>query len=234
MIEIADRPILWHIMKYFSAFGINDFIICCGYKGSVIKQYFRDYAMNANELVIDLANNRIERIRGNVEPWKVTLIDTGVNTGTAGRLKHAIPFLEGEETFFFTYGDGLSNHNLDEQLSFHHKKGKLATVLSVNPPGRYGEMNVEGSVVKDFIEKPRHGKSLINGGFFVLSPGVVDYIKDDKENWESDPLRSLVADGELAAFNHNGFWYAMDTLRDKVFLENLWANFEAPWKIWHE
>jgi glucose-1-phosphate cytidylyltransferase len=234
MIEIAGRPILWHIMKYFSVYGVNDFVICCGYKGNIIKQYFRDYSMNASELVIDLGRNVIEDIKGNIEPWRITLIDTGVDTGTAGRLKHALPFLQDSESFFFTYGDGLTNHNLHEQIKFHNHEAKLATVLAVSPPGRYGEMVVENGLVKDFIEKPRNGKAVINGGYFILSPRVIEYIKDKKENWEAAPLSSLVADGQLSAYHHRDFWYAMDTMRDKVYLENLWNNNEAPWRVWSD
>jgi glucose-1-phosphate cytidylyltransferase len=232
MIEIGGRPILWHIMKHYSAHGVNDFVICCGYKGYFIKEYFANYFLHMSDVTFDMAENKMEVHHQNAEPWKVTLIDTGDETLTGGRLKRVAPYVAGEEAFCFTYGDGVSDLDISAKIAFHHKHGKLATVTAVQPPGRYGALEMEGSAVSGFTEKPRGDGGLINGGFFILSPKCIDLIAGDKTSWESGPLNILAEQGELMAFEHKGFWQPMDTLRDKNLLEDLWNSGKAPWKSW--
>lgn len=232
MIEIGGRPILWHILKMYSSHGINDFVICCGYKGYVIKEYFANYFLHMSDVTFDMKNNQMEVHQKNAEPWRVTLIDTGEHTLTGGRLKRVSEYIQNEDEFCFTYGDGLSDVNISAEISFHKQHGKLATVLAVQPPGRYGALQRSGSQVTGFIEKPRGDGGLINGGFFILSPKVLNLIDGDKTIWESEPLSQLAIQGQLMAFEHNGFWQAMDTLRDKTMLEDLWDKDKAPWKNW--
>ena len=233
MVEIGGRPVLWHIMKMYSRHGINDFVVCCGYKGFVIKEYFANYFLHMSDVTFDIGMNTTEVHRRTAEPWRVTLVDTGEDTMTGGRLKRVTPYLAGEEAFCFTYGDGLSDVNIEETINFHRKHGRLATVTAVAPPGRFGAIECDGEQVSHFVEKPRGDGGLVNGGFFVLSPAVLDYIEDDQTAWESSPLSRLAADGELMAFAHSGFWQPMDTLRDKNLLEELWRTGNAPWKCWH-
>lgn len=230
MVEIGGRPILWHIMKLYSACDINDFIICCGYKGYMIKEYFSNYYLHTSDITFDMANHKTEIHQNNSEPWHVTLLDTGYKTGTGGRLRRIRSYL-GSDDFCFTYGDGLSNVNIRELISFHKKKNTLATVTAVLQPSRYGVMVFEESNIRAFEEKPEGG-GWINGGFFVLSPKVIDYIDGDETMWEHAPLKRLVKAGQLSAFTHKGFWQPMDTLRDKTRLEELWSSGKAPWKIW--
>jgi glucose-1-phosphate cytidylyltransferase len=232
MVEIGGRPILWHILKIYGAHGINDFVICCGYKGYLIKEYFANYFLHMSDVTLDLAENRMDVHQRYAEPWRVTLVDTGENTSTGGRLKRVADYLRGEKAFCFTYGDGLSNLDISAEIAFHHSHGKQATICAVLPPGRYGALAMDGSRVGGFSEKPRGDGGLINGGFFVLSPAVIDLIKDDATSWESEPLEGLAAMGELIAFEHRGFWHPMDTLRDKNHLEDLWKTGHAPWKAW--
>jgi glucose-1-phosphate cytidylyltransferase len=232
MIEVGGRPILWHIMKLYSAHGVNDFVICCGYRGYVIKEYFANYFLHMSDVTFDMTSNRMEVHQRHSEPWKVTLVDTGDGTQTGGRLKRVAPYLRDQDEFFFTYGDGLADVDLRAELAFHRSHGKLATVLAVEPPGRYGALQRAGTKVTGFTEKPRGDGGLINGGFFVLSPRCLDRIDGDHTSWEDAPLTGLAADGELQAFEHHGFWQAMDTLRDKNMLEGLWASGRAPWKAW--
>jgi len=231
MVEIGEKPILWHIMKIYSAYGINDFIICCGYKGYVIKEYFANYFLHMSDITFDLANNRFETHRNTSEPWKVTLIDTGENSGTGGRLKKVKDYI-GEDDFCFTYGDGVSDVNIRELISFHKNTKTLATVTAVLPPSKYGVLGLKENYVKTFEEKPMGNGGWINGGFFVLSPKAIDYIDDYTKMWEAEPMRRLVQDGQLSAFLHKGFWHPMDSLRDKRILENIWNSGNPPWKIW--
>ena len=231
MVEIGERPILWHIMKIYSHYGVNDFIICCGYRGYVIKEYFANYFLHMSDVTFDTANNTMEVHQRHVEPWRVTLIDTGQDTLTGGRLRRVRGHI-GQETFCFTYGDGLADINIRELVDFHKKHGKPATVTAILPPGRYGALNLDGVQVKSFQEKPAGDHSWINGGFFVLEPTVIDRIDNDMTSWEGEPLAELAADAELMAFYHRGFWQAMDTLRDKNQLEELWARGNPPWKVW--
>ena len=232
MVEIGGKPILWHIMKIYSAHGLNDFIVCCGYKGYIIKEYFANYYLHTSDITLDMSKNTIEMQQCNSEPWNVTLIDTGYNVGTGGRLKRILSFL-GDEDFCFTYGDGLSNVNISDLIAFHGERNKLATVTAVLPPTRYGVLSFnEGRNVRAFEEKPEGDGGWINGGFFVLSPKVLDYINGDDVMWEHEPMKGLVRDDQLSAFPHKGFWYPMDTLRDKNYLEKLWVSGNAPWKIW--
>ena len=233
MIEIGGKPILWHIMKLYSAHGANDFVICCGYKGYVIKEYFANYLLHMSDVTFDMADNSVIVHQQKAEPWRVTLVDTGENTLTGGRLKRVTDYIKDEDAFCFTYGDGLSNLNIRSSIEFHQSHGKLATVTAVRPPGRYGALERKGDVVTAFIEKPRGDGGLINGGFFVLSPRCLDLIEGDDISWESSPTIRLAAMGQMMAFEHRGFWHAMDTLRDKTMLEELWASGKAPWKIWH-
>lgn len=232
MIEIGGKPILWHIMKQYSAHGIHDFVICLGYKGYAIKDFFANYFLHTSDVTFDMRNNRMDVHENYSEPWRVTLIDTGEETMTGGRLRRASSYLENEEAFCFTYGDGVSDLNIGALVDFHLGHGKLATVTAVQPPGRYGALERDGDMVSGFSEKPRGDGGWINGGFFVLSPKVLPYIADDITSWEGQPLIQLAADGELAAFQHDGFWHPMDTLRDKTYLEELWQSGEAPWKQW--
>lgn len=232
MVEIGGKPILWHIMKNYSAHGINEFIICCGYKGYVIKEYFANYFLHMSDVTFDMSNNEMKVHQKKAEPWRVTLVDTGENTLTGGRLKRVQEYLRNEEEFCFTYGDGLSNIDITASIAFHKKQGKLATISAVAPPGRYGALQMNGDSVNDFVEKPAGDGGMINGGFFVLSPKVIDMIEGDQTSWEGEPLKKLAAMGEMAAFKHEGFWQPMDTLREKNMLEELWKNNEAPWKLW--
>lgn len=232
MIEIGGRPILWHIMKIYSAHGVNDFVICCGYKGYIIKEYFANYFLHMSDVTFDMTNNHMEVHQKKAEPWKVTLVDTGEETLTGGRLKRVANYLRDEEAFCFTYGDGVSDVDVTRLVAFHRAHGRLATVTAVQPPGRYGALVREGELVRGFQEKPPGDGAWINGGFFVLSPKVLDYIDGDKVSWESGPLDVIAGQGQLAAFEHRGFWLPMDTLRDKTLLEQLWDSGRAPWKLW--
>lgn len=232
MIEIGGKPIIWHIMKIYSAHGINDFIICLGYKGYVIKEYFANYFLHNSDVTFDIQNNRMEVHEQHAEPWRVTLLDTGENTLTGGRLKRIANYIKDEDAFCFTYGDGVSNIDIQASIDFHHQHGKLSTVTAVLPPGRYGALERRGNQVTRFVEKPRGDGGLINGGFFVLSPKCLDLIEHDQTSWEGSPLTNLANSGELMAFEHRGFWQPMDTLRDKTFLEELWLSGKAPWKQW--
>lgn len=232
MVEIGGKPLLWHIMKIYSAHGVNDFIICCGYKGYVIKEYFANYFLHMSDVTFDMANNRMEVHHQWAEPWKVTLVDTGEYTQTGGRLKRVAPYLSDEEAFCFTYGDGVADVDITREIAFHRQHRKLATITAVRPPGRYGALEMQGETVAGFMEKPRGDGGLINGGFFVLSPKCLDLIDGDDMPWEHVPLNKLAQDGQLMAFEHRGFWQAMDTLREKNLLEDLWANGKAPWWTW--
>jgi glucose-1-phosphate cytidylyltransferase len=231
MVEIGDKPILWHIMKIYSTYGINDFIICCGYKGYVIKEYFATYSLHMSDITFDLRRNDMQVHQNETEPWRITLIDTGLNSGTGGRLRKIRSYL-GDEDFCFTYGDGVSNINIQESISFHKKKKTIATVTAVLPPSRYGVLAFDEDKIVGFDEKPDGDGGWINGGFFVLSPRAIDYIDDDTIHWEHAPMKRLVAEGQLSAFYHRGFWHPMDTLRDKKNLEAMWASGKAPWKVW--
>jgi glucose-1-phosphate cytidylyltransferase len=234
MVTVGDRPILWHIMKIYASHGMTDFIICCGYKGYVIKEYFANYFLHSSDVTFDLASNRMEVHQRYAEPWRVTLIDTGEHSMTGGRLKRTAHLLRDEEAFCFTYGDGVGDVNITELVRFHKDHGRLATVTGVQPPGRYGVLKFahdESSVI-GFTEKPQDSASWINGGYFVVSPRVLDYIDDDAMPWESAPMERLAAEGELQTYRHNGFWQPMDTLRDKHQLDAIWASGNAPWKTW--
>lgn len=232
MIEIGGKPILWHIMKLYSAHGINEFVICCGYKGYVIKEYFANYFLHMSDVTFDMSNNSMQVHQRNAEPWKVTLVDTGEQTLTGGRLKRVAEYIKNEDAFCFTYGDGLSNVNITELVKFHKQHGKLATVTGVQPPGRYGALELKENQVTGFAEKPKGDGGWINGGFFVLSPQCIDYIDNDQSSWEGAPLMHLAQTGQLMAYEHEGFWQPMDTLREKTLLESLWESGEAPWKVW--
>jgi glucose-1-phosphate cytidylyltransferase len=232
MIEIGGKPILWHIMKIYSHYGVNEFIICCGYRGYVIKEYFANYFLHLSDVTFDIGKNEMEVHEKFAEPWKVTLIDTGDQTMTGGRLKRVKRFVENEKEFFLTYGDGLADVNISEQLEFHRSKNSKATLLATLPPGRFGTLELTGNIVTKFVEKPAGDGAMINGGFFILSPAVFDFIEGDATVWEQEPLNTLAAEGSLAAFEHKGFWQPMDTLREKVMLENLWESGNAPWKVW--
>lgn len=232
MIEIGGRPILWHIMKTYSAHGVNDFVICCGYKGYIIKEYFANYFLHMSDVTFDMANNKMKVHQKKAEPWKVTLVDTGEDTLTGGRLKRVVDYIKNEDAFCFTYGDGVSNVDIRASIEFHRQHGKLATVTAVQPPGRYGALERSGDQVTGFAEKPRGDGGLINGGFFVLSTRCLDLIEGDHSSWEGEPLTMLAEMGEMMAYEHNGFWQPMDTLRDKNHLEELWASGKAPWRIW--
>jgi len=232
MIEIGGHPILWHIMKMYSAHGVNDFVICCGYKGYVIKEYFANYFLHMSDVTFDMTTNSMEVHHRKAEPWRVTLVDTGDDTLTGGRLKRVGAYIKDEEAFCFTYGDGVSDLDIRAGIEFHRQHGKLATVTAVLPPGRYGALERSGNQVTGFVEKPRGDGGLINGGFFVLSPKCLDLITGDQTSWEGAPLTELAAMGEMMAFEHHGFWQPMDTLREKNLLEELWASGKAPWKRW--
>lgn len=232
MIEIGGRPILWHIMKMYSAHGVNDFVICCGYKGYVIKEYFANYFLHMSDVTFDMTTQAMEVHRRYAEPWRVTLVDTGDSTMTGGRLRRVAAYLKDEDAFCFTYGDGVSDIDITKSVAFHREHGRLATVTAVQPPGRYGALQREGARVTGFAEKPRGDGGVINGGFFVLSPKVIDYIAGDATSWESEPLTKLATDGQLMSYEHGGFWQPMDTMRDKTMLEELWASGRAPWRTW--
>ena len=232
MVEIGGRPILWHILKIFNAHGVNDFVICCGYKGYVIKEYFANYFLHMSDVTFDMSANSMEVHQKKAEPWRVTLVDTGESTMTGGRLKRVRDYL-GNEPFCFTYGDGVADLNITALIAHHKAHGRLATVTAVQPPGRYGSLKLtDDAGVSGFQEKPQGDGGWINGGFFVMEPDVIDRIDGDTTIWEQDPLRSLAADGELSAYQHAGFWQPMDTLRDRVRLEDLWGKGKAPWKVW--
>lgn len=231
MVEIGGKPVLWHIMKSYSAYGIHDFIICLGYKGYLIKEYFANYFLHNSNVTFDMRDNSMKVHENSAEPWKVTLVDTGEKTMTGGRLKRVAPYLD-NEPFCFTYGDGLSDVDIGALVKFHKKQKTLATVTSVQPPGRFGALSMEGNKIIAFEEKPQGDGSWINGGFFVLSPKVLDYIGNDTTIWEREPLQRLSEEGQLSAFLHHGFWQPMDTLRDRIHLEQLWESQNAPWKVW--
>lgn len=231
MIEIGGRPIIWHIMKIYSSFGINDFIVCCGYKGYIIKEYFANYFLHSSDVKLDVAKNIMEILQNNVEPWRVTLVDTGEVTQTGGRLKRVARYLDSED-FCMTYGDGVGNVDIAALIKFHRSHGALATVTATQPPGRFGAIDIDGNFVRQFLEKPHGDGGWINGGFFVLSPKVIDYIDSDETPWEAAPLQTLAKDGQLRAYLHDGFWQPMDTLRDRNHLEMLWSKGNAPWRTW--
>lgn len=232
MVEIGGRPILWHIMKLYSAHGVNDFVICCGYKGYVIKEYFANYFLHMSDVTFDIAFNTMTVHERKAEAWKVTLVDTGDDTMTGGRLKRVADYIRNEEAFCLTYGDGLSDVDIGRLIAFHREQGRIATVTAVAPPGRYGALDIESGIVTAFTEKPRGDGGLINGGFFVLSPRVLDFIPGDTTSFEGAPIADLATSGELAAFEHRGFWQAMDTIRDRTILESLWNSGKAPWRKW--
>ena len=233
MIEIGGRPILWHIMKTYAAYGVNEFIICLGYKGYLIKEYFVNYYMHTSDVVVDLRGRSVDVPRSDSEPWKVHLIDTGDDTMTGGRLKRILPYLQGDREFFLTYGDGLANVNIAALLDFHRRHGRWGTVTAVRPLGRFGSLALEGDLATSFFEKPPGDGGWINGGFFVLTPPVFPLIQGDKTVFEQEPLSRMAAEGQLAAYRHSGFWQPMDTLREKLWLQSLWESAEgAPWKVW--
>ncbi len=234
MVEIGGKPMLWHIMKIYSHYGFNDFIICLGYKGYMIKEYFANYFLHQSDVTIDIKNNKVKVHHSKAEPWRITLIDTGLNTMTGGRIKRIEKYIN--STFMLTYGDGVSDINIKELIKYHKKNKKYATITAVQPSGRFGAVSIkEDGVVESFFEKPKGDNAWINGGFFVLEPDVFNYIKNgDNEIWEKAPLEELAKDGQLVAYKHSGFWKCMDTLRDKIELENLWKTGRAPWKVWKE
>ena len=233
MIEIGGMPILWHILKLYSAHGVNDFVICCGYKGYVIKEYFANYFLHMSDVTFDMARNKMEVHHRYAEPWKITLIDTGSETMTGGRLRRVAQYVKDEEAFCFTYGDGVSDVNITELIGFHKSHGKKATLTAVYPPGRFGAIDIHTDhQITSFKEKPKGDGGMINGGCFVLSPEVIDLIKDDSTIWECEPLEGLAQQAEMMAYQHHGFWQPMDTLRDKNYLEELWSSGRAPWKSW--
>ena len=231
MVEIGGKPILWHVMKIYSAFGINDFIICLGYKGYMIKEYFANYFLHMSDVTIDMTQNKMEVLQNSAEPWRITMVDTGESTMTGGRLKKVRQYL-GDEDFCFTYGDGVANVNIDSLIQFHKAQGTLATLTAIQPPGRFGALNMDHHKITSFMEKPQGDGGWVNGGFFVLSPQVIDYIAGDAAAWEREPMERLAAEGQMSAYLHQGFWQPMDTLRDKNHLEELWASGAAPWKVW--
>ncbi|GGA90350.1 glucose-1-phosphate cytidylyltransferase [Neiella marina] len=231
MIDVGGRPILWHIMKICSHYGINEFVICLGYKGYKIKEYFSNYFLYNSDVTFDFKSNSMDVHNKHAEPWKVTLVDTGDDSDTGGRLRRVRDYL-GDQPFLFTYGDGVADINIEQLVGFHKAHGKLATVSAVLPPGRYGALECDGDMVNGFREKPRGDGGMINGGFFILDPAAVDYIEGDTTSWEQAPLKNLAADGQLQAYRHDGFWHAMDTLRDKNHLDSLWKSGKAPWKVW--
>jgi len=232
MVEIGGKPILWHIMKIYSYYGINEFIICCGYKGYIIKEYFANYFLHQSDVTFDMNSNEMKIHKKRVEPWKITLVDTGEQTMTGGRVKRIKNFINDGEDFCLTYGDGLANIDIKKLIDFHQKHRKLATVTSVYPPGRFGAVEIKESQVVSFIEKPYGEGGFINGGFFVLNSKALNYVEGDNTIWEKEPLKNLAIDGELMAFKHKEFWQPMDTLREKNYLENLWDSGKAPWKLW--
>ncbi len=230
MVEIGGKPILWHIMKIYAAHGINEFVICCGYKGYMIKEYFANYFLHMSDVTFDMANNSVQVHHKKAEPWKVTLVDTGEHTQTGGRLRRVGEYIDGP--FCMTYGDGVGNVDISKLVDFHHSHGKLATMTAVRPPARFGAIQADGTQINSFLEKPVGDGGWINGGFFVLEPGVLDLIEGDETLWERQPLESLASQGQLHAHFHDGFWQPMDTLRDKTQLEELWQSRQAPWKVW--
>jgi glucose-1-phosphate cytidylyltransferase len=232
MIDVGGKPILWHILKMYSHHGVHDFIICCGYKGYVIKEYFANYFLHMSDVTFDMENNRMEVHQRNAEPWRVTLVDTGDETMTGGRIKRIAPYIKDEHAFCLTYGDGVSDVDISAVKDFHHKQKVKATLTAVLPPGRFGALDIREDKVQSFKEKPKGDGALINGGFFVLSPEVLDLIEGDSTIWEREPLEALAHQGQLAAYQHDGFWQPMDTLRDQLHLERLWATGKAPWKVW--
>jgi glucose-1-phosphate cytidylyltransferase len=232
MIEIGGKPILWHILKLYSAHGVNEFVICCGYKGYVIKEYFANYFLHMSDVTFDMADNHMEVHQRKAEPWRVTLVDTGEETATGGRLKRVARYIENDEAFCFTYGDGVSDVDITAEIAFHRDHGRLATIMAVQPPGRYGALRIENGAVRSFTEKPLGDGGYINGGFFVLSPKCLDLIQGDEDGWEGQPLSRLSEMRQLMAYTHDGFWRPMDTLRDKMHLEELWQSGRAPWKVW--
>jgi glucose-1-phosphate cytidylyltransferase len=232
MVEIGGKPILWHIMKMYSAHGINDFVICCGYKGYVIKEYFANYFLHMSDVTFDMRENRMEVHHKRAEPWNVTLVDTGDASMTGGRLKRVAEYVKNDEAFLFTYGDGVSDVNIRDSIDFHLSHGKLATLTATFPPGRFGALDIQNKQIRTFKEKPKGDGSMINGGFFVLNPKVIDLIENDATTWEQEPLTILAEQGQLMAYEHHGFWQPMDTLRDKQYLEKIWENGSAPWKVW--
>ena len=231
MVEIGGKPMLWHIMKMYAAHGIEDFVICLGYKGYMIKEFFANYYLHTCDVSFDLAEGAMEVHRSETEPWRVTLVDTGERTMTGGRLKRVLRYV-GEEEFCFTYGDGLADVDITALVDFHRSRGRRATVTAVQPPGRFGALELDGELVREFEEKPRGDGGWTNGGFFVLSPGIGEYVQDDDTVWEQQPMRTLAAEGQLACFRHEGFWQAMDTLCDRNQLEQLWSAGTAPWRTW--
>lgn len=231
MVEIGGRPMIWHIMNLYAHHGITDFVVCLGYKGYMIKEYFANYFLHASDVTIDLARNSVKVHQSMSMPWRITLVDTGENTQTGGRLRRIIPYL-GNDDFCMTYGDGLSDHDISASIQFHSAHGCLATVTAIQPPGRWGLLNIDGDAVTGFLEKPRGDGGWINGGFFVLSPRALDHIADDDTLWEREPMTELAKNGQLKCYRHEGFWQAMDTLRDKASLDALWAEGRAPWKKW--
>jgi glucose-1-phosphate cytidylyltransferase len=232
MVEIGGMPVLWHILKLYSAHGINEFVICLGYKGYVIKEYFANYFLHTSDVTFNVVDNHMEVHARHAEPWRVTLVDTGENTQTGGRLKRIRNYLASDEPFCLTYGDGVGNVDIGASIRFHRKQGRLATITAALPPGRFGALNIEGGIVTHFDEKPAGGEGFINAGFFVLAPSVIELIEDDQTIWEGSPLKALAAKKQLAVWRHHGFWQPMDTLRDKNLLEQLWQSGQAPWKIW--
>ena len=232
MVEIGGKPILWHIMKTYSHYGINDFIICCGYKGYIIKEYFANYFLHQSDVTFNMKNNKMTVHKDRAEAWSVTLVDTGDNSMTGGRLKRVLNFVKDEEAFCFTYGDGVADIDIKSLIEFHKSHGKQATLTAVFPPGRFGALKINNNIVQNFEEKPKGDGALINGGYFVLSPKVIDRIEGDDTTWEQEPLKSLASDGELMSFKHSGFWQPMDTLRDKMKLNDLMDQNKAPWKVW--
>ena len=231
MVEIGGKPILWHVMKIYSAHGINDFVICCGYKGYLIKEYFANYFLHTSDVTFDVLNNRMEVHQRFAEPWRVTLVDTGEDTMTGGRLKRVTEHV-GDSDFCFTYGDGVGNVDIGASIAYHRAQGTKATLTATFPPGRFGALDMKDGKVVTFKEKPQGDGAMINGGFFVLTPSVLDYIEGDASIWEREPLERLAEEGQLSAYQHHGFWQPMDTLRDKQHLEALWQSGRAPWKVW--
>lgn len=232
MVEIGGKPILWHILKLYSHYGILDFIICCGYKGYIIKEYFANYFLHQSDVTFDMVKNEMQVHQKRVEPWKITLVDTGMHTMTGGRLKRVEQYLKNEEAFCFTYGDGVGNIDIKALIEFHKHHGKLATLTATYPPGRFGAINLRDDEIESFQEKPKGDGGMINGGFFVLSPTVMDRIENDSTIWEQEPLNGLARDGQLMAYKHEDFWQPMDTLRDKLKLQELWEQGKAPWEVW--
>ncbi len=231
MVEIGGKPVLWHLMKLYSHHGVNDFVICLGYRGYVIKEYFANYFLHTSDVTFDLAENRMEVRHRHCEPWRVTLVDTGEHTQTGGRLRRVREYV-GDDTFCFTYGDGLSDVDVSSLIRFHREQRRLATVTAVQPPGRFGALDIAGARIMRFEEKPQGDGAWVNGGFFVLEPDAVDYVSDDATVWEREPVERLARDAQLSAYTHRGFWQPMDTLRDRTLLEGLWQSGRAPWKVW--